>query len=45
MFGFGDLGVTLAILLALGATLLCVGWGLARWNAPDAPTSGHGDRW
>lgn len=32
MFGFGDLGVTLAFLLTLGATALCVIYGLRHWN-------------
>jgi hypothetical protein len=35
MLGFGDLGVLLAVLLALGATALCVAYGLAHWNDGD----------
>jgi hypothetical protein len=37
MFGFGDLGVTLAFLVTVGSTLLCVIYGLLRWNHDDAP--------
>jgi hypothetical protein len=35
-FGFADVGVTLAFLVALASTALCVVYGLLRWNADDA---------
>jgi len=38
-----DVGVTLAILLTLASTLLCVAYGWSRWNADgDAPPTGEG---
>lgn len=33
-----DVGVTLALLLSLASTLLCVAYGWARWNADDDAT-------
>jgi hypothetical protein len=35
MLGFGDLGVALAFLTTLGSAILCVVYGLARWNADE----------
>lgn len=35
MLGLGDFGVSLAYLLALGATLLCVVYGYINWNRPN----------
>ncbi len=32
MLGFGDLGVAVAYVSAIGATLLCIIYGLAHWN-------------
>lgn len=32
MLGFGDLGVTLAFIAALGSAALCVVYGLVHWN-------------
>jgi hypothetical protein len=37
VLGFADVGVTLAFLVALGSTALCVIYGLVRWNADDEP--------
>lgn len=35
MLGLGDWGVSLAFLLTLGATALCVIYGLINWNKPS----------
>ena len=35
MLGLGDLGVSLAYLLTLGATLLCIVYGYINWNKPS----------
>ena len=37
MFGFADLGVTLAFLVALASAALCVVYGLRHWNEDDTP--------
>jgi hypothetical protein len=37
MFGFGDFGVTLAFLVTVGSTALCVFWGWKYWNRDDEP--------
>jgi len=37
VLGFADLGVTLAFLVCLGSTALCVVYGLVRWNDDDTP--------
>ena len=34
MLGLGDWGVSLAYLLTLGATMLCVIYGYLNWNKP-----------
>ena len=34
MLGLGDWGVSLAFLLTLCATALCVGYGFVNWNKP-----------
>ena len=34
MLGLGDFGVSLAYLLSLGATLLCIVYGYINWNKP-----------
>jgi len=44
-----DFAVALALVLSIGSTLLCVGYGFARWNADDdqgddPPTEERGDR-
>lgn len=41
MLGFGDLGVTLAFLATLGSALLCVGYGVLRWNDEDDGRDGR----
>ena len=40
MFGFGDLGVTLAFLLTLASTALCVVYGLVHWHDDDRDPRG-----
>ncbi len=35
MLGLGDFGVSLAYLLSLGATLLCIVYGYINWNKPN----------
>ena len=35
MLGLGDFGVSLAYLLSLGATLLCIVSGYINWNKPN----------
>ncbi len=35
MLGLGDWGVSLAYLLSLGATLLCIVYGYINWNKPS----------
>ena len=35
MLGLGDFGVSLAYILALGATLLCIVYGYINWNKPS----------
>ena len=35
MLGLGDFGVSLAYLLTLGATMLCVIYGYLNWNKPE----------
>ena len=35
MLGLGDWGVSLAYLLTLGATLLCIVYGYINWNKPN----------
>lgn len=35
MLGLGDFGVSLAYLLTLGATLLCIVYGYINWNKPN----------
>jgi hypothetical protein len=35
MLGFADVWVALAYLLSLGAALLCVAYGILRWNQDD----------
>ncbi len=37
MLGFADLGVTVAFLVTLASALLCVVYGLAKWNEDDTP--------
>ncbi len=37
MFGFADLGVTLAFLVTLASAALCVVYGLLHWNDDDTP--------
>jgi hypothetical protein len=37
VLGFADVGVTLAFLVALASTALCVVYGLLRWNVDDTP--------
>ena len=34
MLGLGDWGVSLAYLLTLGATMLCIIYGYLNWNQP-----------
>ena len=34
MAGFGDVWVTLAYILTVGAVVLCVAYGVANWNKP-----------
>ncbi len=42
MFGFGDIWVTLAYLLCIGSTLLCVIYGIRHWNDDvEMPTPTH----
>lgn len=36
MLGFGDFWVAAAYLLCIGSTLLCVVYGLLRWNQDEA---------
>ncbi len=36
MFGIPDVWVLLAFLLSLGSSLLCILWGIFRWNEKDA---------
>jgi len=35
MFGISDVWVLLAFVLSLASSVLCVGWGLLRWNEED----------
>jgi len=35
MFGIPDVWVLLAFVLSLGSSVLCVGWGVMRWNEAD----------
>jgi len=37
MLGFADLGVTAAFLVTLASALLCVVYGLWKWNEDDTP--------
>ena len=39
MMGMADPWIATAYILCIGAALLCVGWGIARWNReePDEP--------
>jgi hypothetical protein len=40
MFGFGDAGVTLAFLLTLASTALCVVYGILHWHDDDGERRG-----
>ena len=35
MFGIPDVWVLLAFVLSLGSSVLCVAWGVMRWNEVD----------
>ncbi len=35
MIGLADGWVLLAFVLSLGSSVLCVGWGVVRWNEED----------
>jgi len=43
MLGLADVSVWLAYVLSIASALLCVGWGIWRWNhddaAPDEPAA------
>lgn len=42
MLGFADVWVALAYWLCLASTLLCIGYGIMRWNDDDVmPAPAH----
>ncbi|GEM_PF-2899817 len=41
MFGFGDLGVTLAYLLTLFSVVLSIVYAIRKWNAEEEMPAAH----
>jgi hypothetical protein len=37
VLGFGDIGVTMAFLVMVGSTVLCVVYGILHWNDEERP--------
>jgi hypothetical protein len=44
MIGLGSIGAALAFWLCLGATALCVVYGLKNWNADEPDSTGYQER-
>ena len=45
ILGIQDPAITVAYLLAIFGALVCVGYGLANWNAGDAPVKPEDVKW